>query len=183
MKRIIFLALALCCTFSIIAQNNKKLLIGKWQVERFEMEGKEIFNRSNNAAVFAYYKSISFGDTAVLSESDSLVLLETLREAEKNIGSLSLSFDTKGNHITNSLDEKTKKMTASKGIYKFAPDDDTKLMIKMGKPSNPFETSIIVELTATTLTFIEATEKTDTPPLKMSLKRVAAAAVKKPVKR
>jgi uncharacterized protein (TIGR03067 family) len=183
MKKIIFLAFVLCCGTSSIAQNNKKLLIGKWQVERFEMEGKEVFNRSNNAAVFATYKSMSVGDTTVLLETDSLALLETVREAEKNIGSLSLSFDAKGNHITSSLDEKTKKMTASKGMYKFAADDDTKLMIKMGKPSNPFETSIIVELTNTTLTISQSTEGLDTPPLKMTFKRTPVAAVKKPMKR
>jgi hypothetical protein len=185
MKRIIFLALLFCCCISTVAQNNKKLLIGNWLIERFEMEGKEIFNRSNKTIVFANYKSMALGDTTVLSETDSLVLMETIREAEKNIGSLSLSFDAKGNHITNSLDEKTKKMIASKGIYKFAPGDDTKLMIKMGKPStsNPFETSIIVELTATTLTFTEPTEDLNGLPLKMSFKRVSVAAVKKTVKR
>jgi uncharacterized protein (TIGR03067 family) len=182
MKKISLVALLLCGLITAIAQNNKKLLIGKWQVERFEMEGKEVFNRSNNAAAFASYKSMAFGDTTVLSEADSLVLLETVREAEKNIGSLSLSFDAKGNHITNSLDDKTKKMTASKGIYKFAPDDDTKLMIKMGKPTNQFETSMILELTATTLTISELTEGVDAP-LIMSFKRIPAAQVKKPVKR
>ncbi len=183
MKRIIFPVLALCCAISAIAQNNKKLLIGNWLVEHFEMEGKEIFNRSNKTAVFANYKSIALGDTAVLSETDSLAIIETIREADKNIGSLSLSFDARGNHITSSLDEKTKKMTASKGIYKFAPGDDSKLMIKMGKASNTFETSIILELTATTLTISESTESLDTPPLKMTFKRIPVGALKKPLKR
>ncbi len=183
MKKITFALFVLCCSISTIAQNNKKLLIGKWQVERFEMEGKEIYNRSNKAVMFASYKSMSFGDTAVLSETDSLAIAEGVREAEKNIGSLSLSFDAKGNHITSSLDEKTKKITSSKGIYKFAPGDETKLMIRMGKPSNQFETSIILELTATTLVISEQAEGLDTPPLKMAFKRIPAAVVKKPVKK
>jgi hypothetical protein len=183
MKKITFVVFVLCCFISTIAQNKKKLLIGKWQVERFEMEGKEVFNRSNKAVMFASYKSMSFGDTAILSETDSLAIAEAVKEAEINIGSLSLSFDAKGNHITSSLDDKTKKMTATKGVYKFAPDDDTKLMIKMGKPTNPFETSIILELTATSLTISETTEGLDTPPLKMTFKRLPVAAVKKPLKR
>jgi hypothetical protein len=183
MKRIIFLVLVLSCCIATIGQNNKKLIVGNWLVERFEMEGKELFNRSNKTAVFANYKNMALGDTAVLSETDSLAIAETIRESEKIMGSISMSFDAKGNHTASSLDSKAKKMTVSKGIYKFAPGDDTKLMIKMGKPSNPFETSIIVELTATTITFTEATEDPDTPPLKMTFKRIPAAAVKKPVKR
>jgi hypothetical protein len=178
MKKIILPLLAFCCCISTFAQNNKNLIIGNWQIERFEMEGKEIFNRSNSAVVFASYKSMSFGDATALSEADSLIILEVVREADKNLGSISISFDKKGNHISSSLDEKTKKMKASKGIYKFAPDDDTKLMIKMGEPSNPFENSMILELTATTLTISESTEGLDTQPLKMTFKRMPDAVKK-----
>ncbi len=179
MKKIILPLLAFCCCISTFAQNNKNLIIGNWQIERCEMEGKETFNRSNNAAVFATLKSMTFGDITALSEADSLSLLEAIREIENDLGSLSVSFDKKGNHITRTLDEKTKKMKASESIYKFAPNDDTKLMIKEGEPSNPFDTYMILELTATTLTISQSTESLDTQSLKMTFKRMPDAAVKK----
>jgi Lipocalin-like domain len=155
MQKIIVSLMALCLVLGTNAQN-KKMIIGEWLAEEMYLNGELLFSRSNPAGVFAAFKKIAFGDAKVLSETDSLAVLETIEEAKKNIGSITVGFDAKGNHTTGSYDTKTKKQSYAKGTYKFVPGDDNTLLIKMAK-SKTADRSSIVELTATTLIIKEET--------------------------
>jgi hypothetical protein len=146
--------MALCLVLGTSAQN-KKLIIGDWITEEMYLNDQLLYSRNNEADVFATFKKIAFGDTMAISETDSLGIVETVKEAAINIGSLTVSFDAKGNHTTGSYDSKTKKQSYSKGVYKFAPGATDILLIKMAK-GKTFDRSTILELTATTLIIKEA---------------------------
>jgi hypothetical protein len=176
MQKIIVSLIALCLVLGTSAQN-KKWIIGEWVAEEMYMNGQLLFSRSNPAGVFAAFKKIALGDTIVLSETDSLAILETVQEAKKNIGSITVSFDAKGNHTTGSYDTKTKKQSYAKGTYKFAPGDDNTLLIKMAK-SKTADRSSIVELTVTTLIIKEENGEAKDEPVMMTFTRKPAKQAK-----
>jgi hypothetical protein len=178
MHKIIVSLMALCLILGTSAQN-KKLIIGEWIAEEMYMNGQLLFSRNKPDEVFAAFKKIAFGDTTVLSETDSLALVETIQEAKKNIGSITVSFDAKGSHTTGSYDTKTKKQSYAKGTYKFAPGNDKLLLIKMAK-GKTFDPSTIVELTATTLIIKEKSEAQDEPMLMTFTRKPAKLQKPKP---
>lgn len=163
MKKSIVSFLAFCITFTITAQN-KKLIIGEWLADKVYMNGQLLFNRQDQAAVFAAYKKLAFGDTATVSTLDSLALQETVREASKAFGSMIISFDSKGNHTSSSVDTKTHKTSVAKGVYEFAEGDDKLLFIKMAG-GETFEPTNIVELTKTTLSITEPKQNDGEEPM------------------
>lgn len=164
--------MALCLVLGTSAQN-KKMIIGEWVIEKMYMNDQLLYDRSNNVELFATYKKLGFGDTTELSTLDSMALVETIDEAKKNLGSITIGFDGKGNHTAGSYDSKTKKQTYSKGTYKFAAGNDKSLLIKMTK-SKTFDRINIVELTATTLTIDEGGDGKEDEPMLMVFTRKPA---------
>lgn len=161
------------CLVTVSTAQNKKLIIGEWLVEKMYLNDQLLYDRSNEVDLFATYKKMAFGDTAQISVTDSLSLVETLNEAKKGLGSISLSFDAKGGHQAGNYDEQTKKQKYAKGIYKFAPGNDKDLMVKMVK-SKTFDHITIVELTATTLVIKEGNEASKDGPMMMTFTRQPA---------
>lgn len=172
MRQIIVTLMALCLVLGTSAQN-KKLIIGEWQIDKMYLNDQLLYARNNQADVFANYKKLAFGDTIELSVTDSLALQETIDEAKINLGSISIAFDAKGNHTSGSYDSKTKKQSYSKGTYKFAAGNDKTLLIKMTK-SKSFDRINIVELTADTLVIEEGGKAKEDEPMLMTFTRKPA---------
>lgn len=152
---------------------NKKLIIGEWQIEKMYLNNQLLYDRSDDAELFATYKKLALGDTTELSATDSLALQETIDEAKKNLGSITIGFDAKGNHTSGAYDTKTKKQSFTKGTYKFAANDDKTLLIKMLK-SKSFDSIHIVELTSNTLVIEEGKKASEDEPVLMKFTRKTA---------
>lgn len=172
MRQIIVTLMAFCLVLGTSAQN-KKLIIGEWVIEKMYMNDQLLYDRNDEVSLFATYKKIAFGDTTEMSATDSLALAETIDEAKKNLGSITIGFDGKGNHTAGSYDSKTKKQSYSKGTYKFAAGNDKSLLIKMIK-SKTFDRINIVEVTATTLTIDEGGDGNEDEPMLMVFTRKPA---------